>query len=186
MVGTRHGNRRVANSLYRIDHVLGHLFEHGVVDPVFGIKPPTWSQNYIGAERSEQVGRYHTLVDTKLNCLGPVNVYLNRRIIENLLNTQVSKARNGCQRVFKPARNVVVVIKAVTGNLHVNRCRQAEAEDLTDDVGGLEIDFNVRILSRDRLPDSLAIACRWMVFWLERDRHIGVLRTNAVVLVEGK
>src|SRR6266851_1270408 len=186
MVGTRHGNRRVANSLYRVDHVLGHLFEHAVVDPVFGIKPPTWSQNCIGAERSEQVGRYHTLIDTKLNCLGPVNVYLNRRIIENLLDTQVSKARNGSQRGFKPACDVVVVIKAVTGNLDVNRRRQAEAEDLTDNVGSLEIDFNVRILSRDRLADLLPITCGRMVLWLERDRHIGVLRTDAVVLVEGQ
>src|SRR6266851_5305515 len=129
MVGTRYGNRRVANCLYRIDHVLGYLFEHAVVDPVFGVKPVTRRQNYVGAERSEQVGRNRALIDAKLSCLGPVNVYANRRIIQDLLDTQISKARNGSERGFKAARDVIVVIKAVTGNLHVDRCRQAKAED---------------------------------------------------------
>src|SRR6266436_1116171 len=95
MVGTRYGNRRVADCLYRIDHVLGDLFEHAVADPVFRVKPVTWRQNYIGAERSEQIGRNRALIDTKLQCLGSVNVYPNRRIIEYLLDTHVSRARPG-------------------------------------------------------------------------------------------
>ena len=118
------------------------------------------------------------LIDPKLNCLGPVNVYLNRRIIEDLLDPQVSQARNRGQCGFQPARNSVVVVNADTGDLYVNRCRQAEAEHLAHDVGGLEIDFNVRVLPRNRLADLLPITCSRMVLGLERDRHIGVLRTT--------
>ena len=69
-------------------------------------------------------------------------------------------------------------------DLDVDRRRQAEVEDLRDDVGGLEVERHAREALGQRHPQRALIADRRPVVLAKRDEHLRVLTADVVGLDE--
>ena len=116
--------------------VLGRLDRDGVRDTVLGIEPVGRRGLGASAQRHEQVSGDVALRVADLLEPWPVDGDEEAGRVEGLLDAQVDEARHAAHAVEEPLREGAIPGEVVPDDLHVDRRRQAEVEDLADDVHG--------------------------------------------------
>ena len=81
-------------------------------------------------------------------------------LIECLLHAQIRDAGYMAQLGEQDLRVARVLIALESDDLHVNRCRQPEVQDLADDVGRQECVGRLRIQSRQAFAQQLDVVIR--------------------------
>ena len=117
----------------------------------------------------------------------PVDVHLQRRVVQHLHQVRVGDARDlgACARSNCRPRPVARS-KFDVLDLHVDRRRQAEIQHLADDVGGLEIEDAAGELVRAAGADGADVVDRRVVVGLQRDQDLRVHRADIVARHEGQ
>ncbi len=88
------GDRNVLQLLQGVDTVLRSLRRDGVAHAILGIEPVSRRGLETAAQRNQQVGRNVALREADQLRLGPVNIDVQMRFIERLLDAQISGSGN--------------------------------------------------------------------------------------------
>ena len=89
-------------------------------------------------ERDQEAVGDVALGQADLTGEGSIDVHIDLRIIKHLLDAQVGNAGNQADALEQVRGVSVIGLLVMTDDLHIDGCRQAEIEDLGDDVGRQE------------------------------------------------
>ena len=92
-------------------------------------------------------------------------------------------ARNPFHFVLQPQRDLIIRFQIQARNLRVDRRRQAEVQNLADDVGRLKINLHAGKLLMHQASNLVAVRGGRMMVGFERNQDIGVLRPDTVGLI---
>ena len=126
------------------------------------------------AERNQQTVGDVELRVAALDGLGAIDVHLNSRQIEELVDAQIHGAGHGAKLAEQIGGEGVVGGQVRTGNLDVDGRRQAEVQNLADDVGRQEVEGHAGKFARQLAAQLVDVEVRGPVAGLERDQDIGV------------
>ena len=107
-----------------------------------------------------------------------VDVHVELRIVEHLLDAQIGDAGNRADAFEQIGGVGVVGLLIVADHLDVDRRRQAEIEDLRDDVGRQEGEGRIRELLRQYGAQLLDEGFRRPVVFLQADQGVAVHRPD--------
>ena len=116
--------------------------------PVFGSIQKDSDGLGAARQRHQQVRGDVGLGQPQQRRLAAIDVDVERRIVEGLLDAQVHDARDLVQAGEQGVGVGAVAIDVEAGHLHVERRRQAEIEDLADDVRRQEGEARGRVTAR--------------------------------------
>ena len=105
----------------------------------------------------------------------PIHVDLERRVIEDLPQTGVSRARDHRNVAFEPQRaGRASSNRRAHLHLHVDRRGEAKVQDLTDHVRLLEVQGRAPKVVPHPMPDAVHHLHDVAVFGLQANRDLGV------------
>ena len=131
-------DRHVRQVRHAVDAVLRHLGDDRIGDAVFGVEPEIRLDLAAAGERDEQAVGDVALGQPDLVGKRAVDVDIDLRIVEHLLDAQVGDAGHLADALQQIGGIGVIGLLVVADDLHVDRRRQAEIQDLRDDVGRQE------------------------------------------------
>ena len=135
-VGTG-GHRHVAQVIERGHPVLRGLRHQRVLQAVFRIQPEGGRDLAAAGQGQQQVVGHIALGDAQLLGAAAIRVHAHFRQIVRLLDAGIDEARDMPQR-FQQLIGHVAVLRARADDLDVDGRRDAEVQDLADDVGRQE------------------------------------------------
>ena len=153
-------DRRVAEIVERADLVLGRLHREIIRNSRFGIGPEIGRHLLRRAQADIDVGGDGVRVEPELGGTRAIDIGIERRCIDFLLQMRIRDPR---YRRDPPAQlfgNAQIVVLVVADRADVDLRRQAEIEDLGDDVGRLEIERALQEMRPAMLPSACA-HIRW-------------------------
>ena len=138
--GVRLGGREryVDEIRHRVDAILRHLRDDRIGDPILRIEPEIRVHLLAAGQSDQQAVGDVTLGEADLAGKRAIDLDIDLRVVEHLLDAQVGDAGHRTDALEKIGRISVVGFLIVADHLHVDRRRQAEIEDLRDDVGRQE------------------------------------------------
>ena len=116
---------------------------------------------------------------------GAVDVDIDLRIVEHLLDAQIGDAGHLADALQEIGGIGVVGLLVVADDLHVDRRRQAEIEDLRDDVGRQEREGRSREFLRQYGAQRLDEVGGRTVIFLQADQGVAVLRADRAGVLIG-
>src|SRR5476649_1093192 len=114
--------------------VLRYFSHQRITHAVLRIEPEVRRGLRAARQRDQQVLRNIALREAGLHRLGPVYVDVDRGFVAGLLNTCIDQATNGPQLRQQVVRHYAVLVELVADDLDVDRSREAEVQDLADDI----------------------------------------------------
>src|SRR6185437_6756235 len=182
----RRRNRNIAQILKRIHLVLRRFRYDPVAHAVFWIQPERWRCLKTPAERDKNVPSHVAGVVTGLLRLRPVDIDEKLRLIERLLNAQSGGAGNHLDLLQELLREVAIRLDVPAENLNIDRRREAEVQNLTDQVGGKKVEQRSRKFRGQLAPQFRDVFVEGMVFLGQRNQDVAVRRADSsVVAVRG-
>ncbi len=134
------GDGDVIQIANRGDIVLRRLRHQAISHAVLGIEPIGGRGLKASAQGDQQTVGDVELRVAALDGLGAIDVDLNSRQIEELVNAQIHRAGNAAKLAEKIGGESVVGVQVRTGDLNIDGRRQTEVQNLADDVGGQEVE----------------------------------------------
>jgi hypothetical protein len=131
------------------------------------------------AERDEQVSGDVALVVANLIGTLPVHRDEQTRRVERLLDPQVHRARHPAHPVQESLGHRAVARQVVADDLHVERRRESEIEDLADHVDGQEVEGDAREFAAQLRAELPGHPLDRPVPLLHRDEDVGVAGPDA-------
>ncbi len=128
------GDGDILDVLDRLDSVLRRLRNQVVVHAVLPVDKEHRRDLEASAQRVQHTRSNVYLPVSGLQCLGPVHSYIERRIIERLLDMQVGQPGDLMQLCHDLLGNIVIGLNVVSFDLNVDRCGQTEIENLGHDI----------------------------------------------------
>ena len=130
---------QVVEIAHRVDPVLRRLDDDRVGHAVLRIEPEGRIRLQAAGEVDLHVRRHVLLGQADLAGERAVDVHVQRRVVEDLLDARVGDSRHLFDLDGRSSpRRRLVFLALVADDLHVDGRRQAEIEDLADDVGRQE------------------------------------------------
>ncbi len=158
-----------------------------VADAVAGIQPEIGRGCETPAERNQHALRNIARIHAHLRDAGALDVQMQRRQVEQLLHVHVSGAGNAPQPVGNLLRDLVVGRHVGADELNVDGRRQAEVQDLGDDVGRLEEELHARELPRQLLAQLAdVVRRRMMVLLIQAHQNFCVAGADHAGVAVGK
>ena len=114
-----------------------------------------------------------------------VDLDIDLRIVEHLLDAQVGDAGHRADALEQIGGVGVVGFLIVADHLHVDRRRQAEIEDLRDDVGRQERECGAGKFLRQDGAQPLDVVGGRCVIFLQADQRVAVLRADGAGVLIG-
>ena len=123
--------------------MIRRLNDDAVIDAVYRIEPEVWLKQSGAIKLGEQTGRNLLFGYANLERFGAIDVNLERRIVERLGNPEIGQARNpgSAFGASRPMRSRSVRGSG-SGDLHIDRSRETEIQNLANDVGSLEVAYD--------------------------------------------
>ncbi len=146
--------RNTLQVLQRLNVVLRSLRRHAVLDAVAPVEEKHGRGLEAAAERIEQTAGNIGLGVARLHGFGAIDIYVEAGIIEGLLNAGVGNAGHAAKLVENLISHATVGLDIGAFDLHIDRRREAEVEDLGDDVGGQEIEGHAGKFLGQRLAQA--------------------------------
>ena len=179
------GDRQVAQRVQRIDLILRRLHHDRVVHAVFGIEP----EGRLHLARSGEVD-HHAVGDVAFGDADilrarAVDVDVEGRFAERLLDARVDQAGNVAQSAQQVLRVGEILVEIGSANLHFDRRRRAEIQDLADDVGRQERKRRAREARRQFLAQRADVLGGRPVILAQADLDLAVLRADGAGVVVG-
>ncbi len=165
----------ILNVLDRLDSVLRGLRNQVVVHAVLPVDEEHRRDLKAPAQRVQHTRSNVFFLVSRLQCFGPVHSYIERRIIERLLDMQVGQPGDLMQLRHDVLGNVVIGLNVVSFDLNVDRRGQAEIENLGHDVGRQKIEGRPGKLAGKLLAKGTNILRRGVMVLAQRHQHIGVI-----------
>src|SRR5437899_9911391 len=129
--------------VHGIDQVLRRLDRDWIIDSGFRIGPEVRCDLRSATERNQNAVRYIALGEAEFLRAGTIDFQLQLRGVCDLMQANIDCAWNLSHPRFDLARDPVV-LRRVTRYLNVDRRRQTEIQNLTDDVGRWKIKTQIR------------------------------------------
>ena len=178
---------RVHQRVDGVDAALGRLHGDDIVDAAAGIGPVVRAHDGARAERDEHAVGHVPLREAELGGARAIDVDLQRRRVDHLVQVHVDGARNASHAGGDLQRDLVRRLLVVAGDLHVDRRRQPEVQDLADDVRRLEEEGHAGKLPRQRFPQRLHPAGgRLVTLRIQRDEDLTVCCAEGHAVREGE
>src|SRR5207302_7531728 len=114
--------------------ILRRLRGDVVAHAVLRVQPERRCRLKTTAQRHKQVARDVTRRITGLLRLGSVDIDLQLRSVERLLNSQVRRAWNIFDFVQELVSIPAISLDVLANDLNVNWCRQTKVQDLADNI----------------------------------------------------
>src|SRR6202034_1176562 len=130
----RRRDRHVEEVGHRVDPVLRHLGDDRVGDAVLGVQPEIRLYLAAAGQCDQKTVCYIALRQPDLAGERAIDVHIDLRIVEHLLDARVRDAGYGADALEQVGGVGIVGFQVIAGDLHVDWGRQAEIEDLRDDV----------------------------------------------------
>src|SRR5438270_2980040 len=164
---------RVLDGIDGIENVLRGLCCNQVRDTHLGVHPEVRRDLCAGTQRDIEIVGDIELGQAELGCLGAIYVEVQIRAVQDLMDVGIDNSRD----TGDPALNLSGEreIRGVESlNLDVNRRRQSEIQNLTHDVGRLEIEGQVREGLRQLLAHLRDIFTHRMVTLLKSKENLTI------------
>ena len=158
VVGGAGGDRDVRQVRDAVDAVLGHLRDDRIGHAVLGIQPEVRVDLAAAGQGDQQAVGDVALREAHLAGEGAIDVDVDLRVVEHLLDAQVRDAGHRADALQELGGVGVVGLLIVADHLQVDRRRQAEIQDLRDDVGRQEREGGARELLRQDGAQLLDVA----------------------------
>ena len=168
------GDRDVLQVVQGLDAVLRRLGGEVVVDAVLPVQEEGRRRLEAAAQRHQQAAGEVAGREAALGGLRAVDGDVELRIVEALLDPEVHQPRHLAQLVQHLVRHAAVALDVRALDLHVDRRRQAEVDDLRDDVGRQEIERHAGELRRQPFPERADVVGGGPVAGLQRHQDVGV------------
>ena len=156
-----------AERIQRVDFVFGRLHGQIIRNPRLRIGPEIGRYLLRRAEADIDVGGHRAGIEAKLRGAGPIDLGVERRGVDFLLQMRVDDAGNGGKALTELPCNRKVV-GAVAHRPDVDLRRQSEIQNLRDDIGRLEIERVLRECGGQHLTQFLDVVGGRLVALLER------------------
>src|ERR1700733_13551901 len=134
LTATSDGN--ILNILYRLNSVLGGLGHQVVVHAVSPVDQEHRRNLKTSAQCVQCALRNLLFGIAGLGCLGAVDRDLQRRIVEWLLDVQISRTGNAAHVGHHILRYLMTELNIVAFDLHIDGRRKAKVQNLSHHVGG--------------------------------------------------
>ncbi len=168
------GDRDVLQIVQRLDVVLRRLGRDVVVHAVLPVQEEQRRGLETAAQRVQHAARDVALGQTVLLRLGAVDIDLEVRVVELLLDARVDHAGHRAHLVEDLVGDDAVAGDVGAVDLDVDRRRHAEVQDLRDDVGRQEVERHAGKSARQVAADRRDVIRGRPVIGLERDHDVGV------------
>ena len=165
--GDRGGNRRVCERIQRVDFVFRRLHSQIIRNPGGRIGPEVGRNLLRRTQADIDVGGHSACIEAKLRGTGPIDLGVEGRRVDFLLQMRVDDAGYGGKPLLELSCNRKVVL-VIAYRPDVDLRRQPEIEDLRHHIGGLEIEHVLRERSRQHLAQFLDVLGGRLVAILER------------------
>src|SRR6202158_4931896 len=163
----RGGNRRVSKRIQRVDFVLRRLHGQIIRNSRSRIGPEVWRYLLRRAETDIDVGGHRARIEAKLRGPGPIDLGVESRSIDFLLQMRVDDARNRGKALTElPCNRKIVLVVAHRPDVDLRR--QSEVQNLRYDIGRLEIEYVLRECGGQYLTQFLDVVGGRLVALLER------------------
>ena len=161
--------------------VLRSLRGHAVFDSISPIQEKHGRGLEAAAERIQHAARHIRLGVAGLHGLGAVHIDIEAGIIEGLLYTRVGDAGHAAKLLENLIGHSTVGLDIGAFDLNVDRSRQAEVENLGDNVGGQKIEGHAGKLLRQLLAQAPDIVRRRVMLAVERHGDVGIARPDHAI-----
>ena len=130
-----------------VDAILRHLRNDRIRDAILGIQPEIRLHLAAARKCDQQTVRGVALGQSNVAGERPIDVDVDLRIIEHLLDAQIGDAGDHADTLEQVGGIGVIGLLVVANDLNVDRRRQAEIEYLRNDVGRQERECCAREIS---------------------------------------
>lgn len=137
-----------------------------------------------GTERNEKTIGDVALRQAELIRLGAVNMNLHLRVVHNLMNVNVHRARDGRHLPHKILSDLVVCRGIAPAHLQIHGRRQAEVENLIGDVGGFEINRAIGEFPLQAFAQYLAVPLSRSMIRFKRNQNIAIAVPNHGIIAK--
>ena len=155
-----------------VDPILRRLHDDRIGHAVLRVQPEGRRGLDAAGEVVQHAGREVTLGQPHLAREGAVDVDIQGRCVERLLDARIGDARHLADALQQLVGIGAVGLQIVADHLHIDRRRQAEVQDLGDDVGRQEGEGRAGEQPRQPLTQRVDVAVGRMVVRLQRNQDI--------------
>jgi hypothetical protein len=147
----------IAQRLERIDPVLRRLDDQRIGNAGARISPEVGGDEAVATQGDEEIVRDIALHEPELHGAGAVDLDMECRRVHDLVQMDIGQAPDPCQPRLEILGNRIRGALVDTSDPHVDRCWQAEVEDLIHNIGRLEEERDARKLGGEFLPQALHV-----------------------------
>ena len=169
----------------RVDLVLRRLHHDGIGHAVVGIEPVGRRDLRAAREIDDQAVGDVALGQPDILRAGAVDIDVEGRIVRRLLDARVGDAGNAADLAEQLVGIGEVGLEIGAADLHVDRRRRAEVQDLADDVGRQEREAHAGEQPRQLLAQRPHVFGGRPVAFLQLDLDVAVLRADHAGVVVG-
>ena len=174
----RTGDGQAIQRGQRVESVLRGLDGHVVADAAFGIEIEAGGGLEAAAEGHQQALRHILLRQADGLGAGAVHVHRHIGIVEGLLDARVGCAGNIADLIEHALGEGAVAVEVGADDLNIDGRREAEVENLGDDVHRQRVKSDAGILACQHVAQTLDIGRGGVVIFGELHLDVGVGRAD--------